>query len=165
MNNKWIGHVLTVAVFGAASVALGLIKIPSPVGSIALDSLPGYFTAAYFNPLVGGIVGALGHLGSAATAGFPLGGMHIVVAVQMFFWCGVFGLIIKVVNRPVALIFASLAAIALNGIASPLLLVPFGLPSGTAKMLMPFLLFASAANVVVAAIAIKALSSAKVKGL
>lgn len=165
MTNNAVRHIVTIAVFSAAAVALGLVKIPSPVGSIALDSAPGYFAAVFFGPAIGAAVGAIGHLASAATGGFPLGGMHIAVAVQMLLWCAIFGAIARRGNSVAALVLASIVAIALNGVASPLLLVPLGLPLPTALQILPFLVFASAVNVVLAAVSAKAVAHSKVRGI
>ena len=48
-----------IAILVALSGAGAFIKIPSPTGTVALDSAPGYLAAAVFSPLEGGIVGAL----------------------------------------------------------------------------------------------------------
>lgn len=157
-------YFVTVGVFGAAGVMGGLLKIPSPVGSIALDSLAGYFAAAYFGPKTGGPVGAIGHVGSAAIVGFPLGGwIHANVALHMFVWCAVFGYIIRKIDRQWALYPAGAVAIILNGIATPYLLVPAGLTMNTATGLVGFLVLASALNVVIASIAVKTLSALNVR--
>lgn len=158
-------NIIVIAVFGAAAVGGGLLKIPSPYGSIALDSLPGYFVAAFFNPVLGGLVGVIGHLGSAATAGFPLGHLHVVIAIQMFLWCGVFGWIARGINRPFALYLGGVVAIGLNGVLSPFTLVPFGFPMIAAKGAILFLVIAAAVNVILAAVAVKILSKAKIRGI
>jgi uncharacterized membrane protein len=141
-------------VFVAASAAGALVKIPSPLGSIALDSLPGYFSAAFYGPLVGALVGSVGHIASAATSGFPLGVLHIAVAVQMVIWCSAYGMLIRAIDKTWAVWVAAAVAILLNGLAAPFMLVPFGLPMDVAKVLWPFLLAASALNVVLASVAL-----------
>lgn len=160
-------NLIIIAVFSAAAAIGGLAKLPSPVGfgSIALDSLPGYFVAGFFNPLVGGLVGLIGHLGSAATAGFPLGYLHIAVAVMMFGWCYLFGFIVRSINRRWALYLASFVAIILNGIASPLLLVPLGFDFAAAVSLLLFLTIASAMNVVPAALAVWVIGKLRIRGM
>lgn len=143
------------AAFIAASYVLGLIKLPSPVGSIALDSAPGYFLAAYLGPVPGGVVGTLGHLASAASAGFPLGYIHLAVAAQMFFWCLAFGATARAFNKHWALIPAGLLAVLLNGLAGPWMLWQLGvIPEKLAKGVMPFLTFASALNIAIASLAV-----------
>lgn len=156
LKGSWI---IVAAVFIAASAILGFVKLPSPVGSVALDSAPGYFLAAYMHPALGGLVGSMGHLASAASAGFPLGMVHLVVALQMFFWCFAFGAIARAINRHWAFLIAGAVATLLNGVVGPWMLVPIGLVSGTmAKGIVPLLTFASALNVAVASIVIIMLS-------
>jgi uncharacterized membrane protein len=164
MNSGLTKAFIRVAVCSAASALGGLIKIPSPVGSIALDSLPGYFAAGYFSPVVGAVVGFIGHLGSAATGGLPLGALHIVIASLMFFCCLLFGIIVRTTNRVWGLFLASLIALAANSLI-PAACTLFGLSSDTAKLITPFVIIASTVNIVLAAFAIKALSSARIKGI
>src|SRR5262249_50333929 len=115
--------VIYIVVFSALSALGGILKIPSPIGSIAFDSAPGYFCAVYFNPLLGGIVGFVGHLSSALTAGFPLGLTHLYIAFHMFLWCLVFGFLARKLGRLLGLVVAGIVAAGLNGVCSPLLLV------------------------------------------
>ena len=155
---RWI---TLAAVFVAASALGGLLKIPSPVGSIAFDSSPGYFIAAYIHPILGGLVGSLGHLASAASAGFPLGFVHVFVSVEMFFWCGAFGLISRIKDARISLIPAAIVATLLNGVVGPLLLGFVGVVDmSLAKGIVVILTIASGANVIVASLAIVLLSLA-----
>jgi uncharacterized membrane protein len=154
-------NLVVLAVFTAASAVGGIVKVPSPLGSIALDSLPGYFAAAYYGPIVGGLIGSLGHLASAATAGFPLGLLHLGVCVQMFAWCALYGFVVRALNKTWGVWLATGVAIVLNGLVAPFLLVPLGLPIGLAKTLLLFLTIAAAANVVLASFAM--LTASKVR--
>jgi len=89
-------RVARVAILVALSGVGAFIKIPSPTGTVALDSAPGYLAAVAFSPLEGGVVGALGHLISAATAGFPLGlPIHLIIAAEMFVFAWLFGLLAR----------------------------------------------------------------------
>ena len=88
------------AIFIALSAVGSLIKIPSPLGSIGLDSAPGFFAAVAFGGWVGFIVIAVGHILSAAIVGFPLTlPVHLAVAAGMgvcalvFRWLGRKGLV------------------------------------------------------------------------
>ncbi|MEW8547957.1 MAG: hypothetical protein AB2693_31000 [Candidatus Thiodiazotropha sp.] len=147
------------AVFVVASGLLGLIKLPAPVPSIALDAIPGYFTAGFISPSIGGIVGFFGHLASAWTGGFPLGWIHLVVALEMAVACFVFGWVIFKINKTYALFIAIAVAILINGILSPLLLGVLGLiPMSVAKGLVGLLTLASAINSSLAAGAIAVFS-------
>ncbi len=165
-----VKNLIVVIIFTVVAAGGGLIKIPSPAGSIALDSAPGFFVAAFFSPVLGGIVGGLGHIASAATGGFPFGVLHIFVAIEQLLWCLVFGWIIRKSNMRVVarIIFAVAVAIILNGVVAPLLLtlIPnVGLPTPVAKGLIPFLVAASAANTLLAALAYRALARLRVPGI
>ncbi|OYT33550.1 alpha-ribazole transporter [Archaeoglobales archaeon ex4484_92] len=136
----------------ALSAIGGLIKIPSPVGSIALDSAPGYF-AALIALQEGAIVATIGHLFSAYSAGFPLGLMHALIAGFM----GVCAIVFGFVSRK-SLPIGILIAIILNGIVGSFIVLPMGgLPF--VLTLMPFLLLASAVNIIIASFAFKSISS------
>src|SRR5260370_5318719 len=148
-----IKDVVVVVIFTIASAAFSIIKLPGPVGSIALDSFPGFFSALYFSPLLGGIIGCLGHLASAATGGFPLGLAHFLVALTMFWWCFLFGYIARTVDRLWALVISSLVAIVLNAVGSPLILALVFPQFRTALSGLIFYLFiAATVNVVLAAL-------------
>lgn len=99
--------------------ALGsMVKIQ---GSIAFDSMPGYFAALYLGPGPGAVVGGLGHLLTAMTSGFPLTiPMHLVVALQMALFTYFFGWIYVRSNW----VLASMATILLNGPIADLMVVP-----------------------------------------
>ena len=65
----------------AISFIGSLIKIQ---GTIALDSMAGFFAALFLGPLSGALVGSMGHLLTALTSGFPLTlPIHLIVALQM----------------------------------------------------------------------------------
>jgi len=144
---------IIVGVFSALSVIGGFIKMPSPVGSIALDSAAGYFVAAFYSPLLGGLVGSIGHLGSAATGGMPLGPLHVAIAISMSVICFVFGVIARRGASPLLLIGSGILAVGLNAFALPFLLTFFGLPKAVAIGIFPLLLAASIGNVTLASVA------------
>ncbi|KKM10258.1 alpha-ribazole transporter [Clostridiales bacterium PH28_bin88] len=143
-----------VGVFVALAVVGALLKIPSPTGTVALDSAAGYFSAVAFGILPGGAIAALGHLASAATAGFPLTlPIHLLIALQMAVFAASFGYLARKLNLPVAIVAASL----LNGVLAPLSMVPlFGMAFFTA-MVVP-LMVGSAVNVALAAGVFKSIS-------
>ena len=76
-------RIARMAVFVALSVVGAFIKIPSPTGTVAMDSCPGYFSALAWGYREGATVIALGHLATAATVGFPLGVLHLLIAILM----------------------------------------------------------------------------------
>lgn len=145
--------IIVVAVYTVLSFLGGLVKFGTPVGSIALDSWPGYFVAGHYSPFVGGIVAALGHLASAASAGFLLGWIHFVIAALQAVWALIFGYAIRAVNNIWGLIIASVVASLLNGLGAPFILAAVD-PShkGLYESIVPLLLGASILNVLVAAI-------------
>ncbi|NLM53151.1 MAG: ECF transporter S component [Firmicutes bacterium] len=141
---KLIRLALLIALCGVG----GFIKIPSPTGTVALDSLPGFLAAALFGGWGGALVGFLGHLFSAATVGFPLGlPVHLYVGVQMAVYVSLFGYLFRKGYK----ILAVIAAIAANGVIAPLLLVPlYG--SGFFLAMLPSLTVGSAVNIILAAL-------------
>ncbi len=159
-NKKWsVKRVAIVAVFIALSAVGAMIKIPSPIGSIGLDSCPGYFVAVAFGGVEGALVIAIGHLLSAAVVGFPLTiPIHLGVAASMALWAftirffskkGHFGLWIGVV-----------VATLLNTFATGLFFLPIG---GWAMYIttVPSLIVASAVNTILAAVAFQAVKGSK----
>ena len=85
-------QVARMAVLVALSGVGAFIKIPSPTGTVALDSAPGYLGALAFGSKEGALIAALGHLLSAGTVGFPLSlPLHLFVAAQMALFAAVFG--------------------------------------------------------------------------
>lgn len=136
-----------------------MIKIS---GSIAFDSMPGFFAALFLGPWAGAIVAGLGHLLTAITSGFPLTlPMHLLLVVEMGLFAYIFGAIYKKRGGTIA----SIVAIALNGPISALIVVPtsiiLGLPlNGWALfsvVVLPLTL-ASAANVLLALLVFKVLN-------
>lgn len=70
----------------------GAIKVPAIIGSVALDSFPALLASVLIGGIAGGIVGTAGHLLSALLGGMPLGPLHGLIAVEMFFLAYLFGL-------------------------------------------------------------------------
>jgi uncharacterized membrane protein len=150
-------RIAIMAVFIALSAVGALIKIPSPVGTVGLDSAPGFFSALAFGGIEGGVVIALGHLLSSWVVGFPLGiPMHLIIAIEM----AVFALIYRFINKRMGLIAAVVVAVILNGIVGAFMVFPMG-GMGAVLGLMPFLLVGSVINVVVSALAYKALKGSR----
>ena len=151
-----------IAVASIISGMGGLLKLPSPVGSVALDAVPGLFSSVYYLPWVGGIVGAIGHLLSAASGGFPSGAIHLLIAVCVGIVCTIFGLIARAIDRAWGLVPAALVAIILNN-AIPFVSVGLGLlPLEAAlSLVFPFLLIAASVNVGIACFILLAIRSIK----
>lgn len=145
-----VGMLLALSAVGA------LIKIQ---GSIAFDSMPGFFAALFLGPGLGALVAGIGHLLSAMTSGFQLTiPMHLIVAIEMAIFAYAFGWIYKKTNY----IVACIVAIILNGPIAALLAVPtsvmLGLPfNGWAlfSFIIAPLTIASAVNVILAYVVYK----------
>ncbi|MGE6513939.1 ECF transporter S component [Lysinibacillus sphaericus] len=110
---------LSLTAMVAAICAVGaVIKIPSFVSTAALDAAPAFLSVVFLSPVLAGVAGLVGHFITALTSGFPLGPLHIIIAVEMFIVVWVFGVMHKkglhFWKWPVALL--------LNGIVSP---IPF----------------------------------------
>ncbi|MBC7131355.1 hypothetical protein H5T51_09160 [Candidatus Bathyarchaeota archaeon] len=147
--------VAEVAVFSALSAVGAMIPIPSPVGSIALDSFPGYFMAVWRGAIGGAAVCAIGHLISAFRAGFPLGYIHLAVTLLM---AGV-GVLTAIVKKRFGVAAGLVCGIALNTAGGVLAVPVYGW--GFLQVITPFLLVASIVNAVIAGIVYKAFERLK----
>jgi len=133
----------------ALSAVGALAKLPGPVGSIALDSWPGFFAAMALSPGMGALVAGCGHLASAATAGVPLSPLvHLVIAAEMAACAAAAGW----ARRRVGLPAAAITAVFLNGVAAPAVLAPVLGGGFFAAVVIP-LSVAAACNVMAAAAA------------
>lgn len=155
MSTKTVARV---GIFIALSVVGAFLKIPSPTGTVAFDSAPGYFAAAAFGGGQAALIISIGHLVSSALVGFPLSlPVHFLIAAQMALFAWLFGYLLRKVNAYAAVILTGLA----NGVLAPLSLVPLnGWPFFTA-LLLP-LLVGSFANVIAAYIIFKSVKKAGV---
>lgn len=148
-------RVARIAILVALSAVGAFIKLPSPTGTVALDSAPGYVAAAAFGPAEGAIVGSIGHLLSALTTGFPLGlPVHLLVAATMAVWVAAFGLVARRVNMVAAIVVGTL----LNGVVGAALLIPIGGTGLFASLVLP-LTVGSLINILIAAAAAKAIQA------
>lgn len=158
MQNQKIKNLTLMAMFIALSAVGANIRVPSPTGTVAFDSAPGFLAALLLGPAHGAAAAALGHLFTSLFAGFPLTiPLHLVIAVEMAIFAAVFSAL-KRFNLPLAVITTSL----LNGIIAPASFIPlpqFGLAFFTA-MLIP-LIVASALNVACAAAIYKIITTAQ----
>ena len=152
-----IKRIAYISIFIALSAVGAMIKIPSPVGTIGFDAAPGFFCALAFGHLEGIAVIAIGHMLTSGVVGFPLGlPLHLFIAVQMAVWAFVF----RWTKMKFGLIVGSIITILLNGVISSFTMYFIG-GIGAVIGIMPFLLVGSLANVVLAAIAYKAVSASK----
>lgn len=135
-----------VALLTALSVIGSYIKFPGPVGSIALDSLPGFLGAILLGGKGGALILVLGHVLSALNSGFPLGPIHILIAFIM----GSCGFIFSYLMQKNIYLAVAITTF-VNGAVSAALLIPFfGLPFFYSTA--PVLTVASLANIVLAVV-------------
>ncbi|WP_018247685.1 ECF transporter S component [Orenia marismortui] len=146
VDDKKIASLVKSALLIALSGVGAYLKFPSPVGSIAFDSLPGYLGVLLLGGKFGSVILIFGHLISALIAGFVLGPFHIIIALLM----GVCGLIFGYLAKT-NIILAAIIAIVCNGIILPALLIPF-LGQGLFIGIVTMLTLASAANIFLAVI-------------
>jgi riboflavin transporter len=141
------------AIFTALSAAGSLIKIPSLIGSLAFDAAPGFLVALLFGPIEGALVAGLGHIATAVVSGFPLGILHLPIAVGMALAGAAIGLLNKL-NKTWGFAPALIAGVVINVIlVFPLF--PWLGPGGSvgwtiAVGFTPFLALAATLNAVLA---------------
>lgn len=138
------------AMFIALSFIGSYIPIPSPVGTLGLDSMAGYLAGLILGGVEGGIIAFIGHILIASNKAFYLTvPVHLIVAVMMFISVYLYSFTYKKTN----VFAASIVGIILNGVISPLALLvlpTLGWPFFLATT--PFLLVASALNVILSAL-------------
>ena len=163
MKKKFITTKMTVllGLFIAMSVIGAYIKIPNPItSSIALDSLPAYLGTLILGGIPGAIIAFLGHMISAATAGFGLTvPIHLFVALEMSLIMLIFSYAAKHINVPVACVIGLI----LNGICAPasLIIIPgFGIAAFTGSLIP--LLIASAINILISSLIYQAIRNIKI---
>lgn len=150
--------VVLMGLFIALSVVGAYIKIPSPTGTVAFDSAPGYFAAAVIGGGEAALIISLGHLVSSFLVGFPLTlPIHFLIAVQMAVFAYLFGFLLRKTNGYVAVIITTLT----NGIIAPLSMAPIFGWGFFVGMLLP-LLAGSLVNILLAYLVYKASKKAGV---
>ncbi|MGI6331734.1 MAG: ECF transporter S component [Zhaonellaceae bacterium] len=148
-----VKRMVLMALFMALSVIGAMIKIPSPTGTVALDSAPGFLGAALLGWREGAIIAALGHLISSYSAGMPLTiPVHLLIALEMAIAAALY----DVLNRKTNLFLAVLIVTLVNGVGMPLTMAPFFGMAFFYSMVLP-LCVASFINALVAAICYKIL--------
>jgi len=151
------------ALFIALSFVGSYVKI---FGTIAFDSLPGFLAALLLGPVYGAAIGFLGHLCTALTSGFPLSlPMHVVIAVAMAITMLGFGhtyiLLKNKVTQTNNLIITGIVGVILNGpvtLAISMVALTFiaGKEAALSLLVMlPALLLASAANILIGSVLFK----------
>lgn len=139
-----------ISMLAALSVIGSFIHPPSPIRTVAFDSSPGFFAALYFGALDGALVCGIGHLITSMINGFPLGILHLPIALGMTVVGGMIGLVNHVNDRWGYLVAVPLG-IAINSGLVVVMVPAFGW--GAALGLLPFLSIAAGLNGLVAALA------------
>lgn len=141
--------IVITSLFIAVSFIGANIKI---AGTIAFDSMAGFLAALILGPSYGAVVGALGHLLTAAISGFPLSlPVHMVIMVSMALTMFLFGVTYNFFcrsNKKSAIILSSLAGVLMNGPISTFMIIPI-MGKGILAML-PILTLAALLNIIIA---------------
>jgi uncharacterized membrane protein len=156
LSNRPSVRTARIAIFIALCAVGSLIKIPSPVGSLAFDSAAGFFAALCFGALEGSIVLGFGHIATAVVSGFPLGYLHLPIALGMALAGISIGFITKA-NKTWGFIPALAVGVIINT-AFTFVVVPdpnYGL--AVALAFIPFVFTAAVLNAVVAGLVYVAL--------
>ena len=152
-----VRQIARIAVFIALGAVGAMIKLPSPVGTIGLDSAPGFFCALAFGYVEGAAVIAIGHLLTSAVLGFPLGiPLHLLIAGQMALWA--VGL--RWIQGRFGIIAGAAVTVLLNGILSSFSMIFVG-GMGAVLGIMPFLLVGSLVNVLIAVLSYRVVHAGK----
>jgi len=116
MERQKLRKLILTAMVAAICAVGAMIKVPTFISTAALDSAPAFLGVVFLSPILAGAAGLIGHFITALTSGFPLGPLHIIIAVEMLIVVWVFGVMHKKGMHfwkwPVALV--------LNGIVAPL---------------------------------------------
>ncbi len=145
-------RIARIAIFTALAVIGSFIK-PDPASSIAFDSFAGFIVALLFGGVEGALVCGLGHLATAVISGFPMGILHIPIAIGMAIAGGAIGATNKYKNRA-AFIPALIIGVAINTAMvfplAPLLGPTFDAGLLVATALAPGLLIVASLNALLA---------------
>lgn len=119
MDKTKLRLIILTALIAAICVIGSLIKVPvGIVGTAALDSAPALISAIFLPPVFVGAAGALGHIATGLTSGFPLGILHLLIAAEMFIIVAVFAIMHLKGLHILKWIFVIIA----NGVIAP---IPF----------------------------------------
>ncbi|SJZ35810.1 ECF transporter S component [Selenihalanaerobacter shriftii] len=153
-ENFWeTRRLVRMALFIALSGLGAWITFPSPIGTVAFDSGPGYFLVLYAGGLEGAVVLGIGHLISALKVGFPLGPIHLLIGVLMS-GCGI---VFWYLKEKLNLIIAAIVVSLLNGVGVTALLIPL-VGMGFFISMTPVLLVGSAINIILSILIYRSLT-------
>lgn len=150
-----------IVILSALSVVGSFIHPPSPVQTVAFDSAPGFFAALTFGPIEGAFVCGIGHILTSVVNGFPLGLVHLLIAVGMALAGWVVGAVNSFLRKRWAFIPALILGVGINTVLFIIIIPVVGWV--TAFAFMPFLLVAANLNAVVAALLYIAFKTRKLR--
>jgi adenosylcobinamide-phosphate guanylyltransferase len=139
-----------ITVFSALSVIGSFIHPPSPIQTVAFDSAPGFFAGLYFGAADGALVSGIGHIVTSIVNGFPLGILHLPIALGMALAGAAIGLVNRV-NHKGGFVAAIISGIAINTGLFAVAIPVMGWPAAIA--FLPFLFLAASLNGIAAALA------------
>jgi adenosylcobinamide-phosphate guanylyltransferase len=143
-------QIARIAVFSALSVIGSFIHPPSPIPTVAFDSAPGFFAALYFGAVDGAAVSGIGHIVTSIVNGFPLGILHLPIALGMALAGAATGLVNRV-NHKWGFIAGIISGIAINTGLFVVAVPAMGWAPAIA--FLPFLFLAATLNGIAAALA------------
>jgi len=133
-----------VSLFTSLAVVGSFISLPGPVSSVAFDSASGYFAAMNFDEVEGSAVLFAGHLATAIVHGFPLGLLHLPIALGLAFQ----GFVMAKVSSAFGMLASMVSGVAINTALTAIVIPFFGV--GAAIAFLPFIFVGSLANGAVA---------------
>ncbi|MEA0555233.1 ECF transporter S component [Lysinibacillus irui] len=116
MDRQRLRNWILTAMVAAICAVGAVIKVPAFISTAALDSAPAFLGVVFLSPFFAGLAGFIGHFITALTAGFPLGPLHLIIAIEMFIVVWIFG----VMHRKGLHVWKWPVALVLNGIVAPL---------------------------------------------
>lgn len=155
MEKTKLRFMVLTALIAAICVIGSFIKVPGVITTAALDSAPAFISVAFLPPVFSGIAGALGHLATALTSGFPSGPFHLIIAVEMFIIVYIFNILHKKGFKILKWVFLIIG----NGVLSAL---PFYFLISPAFFIgaVPSLVIATLINAVITMVALPIVSKA-----
>jgi len=143
-------RIARIAVFSALSVVGSFIHPPSPIQTVAFDSSPGFFAALFFGPYDGALICGIGHICTSIINGFPLGFLHLPIALGMALSGLAMGFVNKLSGKRWMFIPASIVGVGINTALFVIAVPAIGWIAALA--FIPFLLTAASLNAVIAAL-------------
>ncbi|MGL5068848.1 MAG: ECF transporter S component [Sarcina sp.] len=156
MNNIKIQN--KAKILTSAGMLIGLSAVLANfkvLGSSAFDSMPAFLAGIIINPVIGGIVGLLGHLFTGLTSSFPLTlPIHLIIALEMMITVYIFSKVYKInkiLGIGVAILLNGPISVLITGIAHNVFVGGIPLIGFFSTMVIPLTL-AGMINIVIASI-------------